>query len=233
MTVTASTRDGQFLVSIDPDSVSSIGEALKGNDKHSTLWERNKDLWNFIVQTLGVGGALIGVFLIWHQMQLSVKIQKVTNLHNLKEAHRSIWSLMMGKAELQRLMDEKACPKPSEITLEERIFVGFVILQLQTCYRFSQESLLINIGKLTDDVNSFFSLPVPRIVWDEKKRFHDPDFVNFVEDALGVSTQCGCLSDQVKLRAPSSDIRSPTEHCGKKSVVPASRAATPDTRSER
>jgi len=38
-------------------------------------------------------------------------------------------------------------------------------------------------GGLKKDVREFFSLPIPRAVWNEMKSYQDSDFVRFVEEA--------------------------------------------------
>lgn len=37
---------------------------------------------------------------------------------------------------------------------------------------------------LAADIHGFFSLPLPRLVWEQTKPFRNPNFVRFVETAM-------------------------------------------------
>jgi hypothetical protein len=40
-------------------------------------------------------------------------------------------------------------------------------------------------GGLAADVREFFSRPIPRLIWNEIKRYQEADFVVFVENVSG------------------------------------------------
>ena len=59
-----------------------------------------------------------------------------------------------------------------------------VILYFATGWRLEK---ILNRGEMNllfRDVSEFFSLPLPRAVWDKCKKFNNPQFVRFVERAL-------------------------------------------------
>jgi len=67
------------------------------------------------------------------------------------------------------------------ITVEEEIFVGMAIQQLNATYDAIKSGLTINPDGVRRDIGSFFVLPVPKAVWEDIKAVQNDDFVAFVE----------------------------------------------------
>jgi hypothetical protein len=64
------------------------------------------------------------------------------------------------------------------------LFVKALILQLSTVYRAMKEGMFVPLEGLKEDIKGFFSLPIPKSVWDKISPLQDKDFVSFVECCL-------------------------------------------------
>jgi len=130
-----------------------------------------------LLETAGILGGLIFTSLSFRN---DTKSRKVATLISLTAQHRDIWEELYSKPELRRVLDAKieADAAPTE---EERKFVNSIILQAHCVFRASQLGELMTLGGLAKDIGQFFSLPLPANVWSAVKRFHDADFVEFIE----------------------------------------------------
>jgi len=64
---------------------------------------------------------------------------------------------------------------------EETLFVTFLILHLSVVFRVMKAKMFVNIEGFTEDVKEFFSLPIPKTIWNSIKSSQDKDFVSFIE----------------------------------------------------
>lgn len=44
--------------------------------------------------------------------------------------------------------------------------------------------MFVKLEGMQKDIKAFFSLPIPKAVWEQVKPFQDEDFVEFVENSL-------------------------------------------------
>ena len=63
----------------------------------------------------------------------------------------------------------------------EWVFVGMVIQHSSSVYHAMQDQLVVKLEGLRRDIAEFFSLPVPREIWEQTKVLQNDDFVAFVE----------------------------------------------------
>lgn len=170
---------------IDTNSLATALRSLKSDEaKSATFFDRKKDTLNFLVQTVGVVGGLVGVFFLAYQIRLSVEVQKLANLQMLTTAHREVWSLLLERDDLNRIFDANADIAGKPISERERLAVNFLIQHLNTSFHLDRAKLIRNMGDLKTDVKEFFSFPLPRAVWNELKDYLDRDLVKFVEATL-------------------------------------------------
>ena len=132
-----------------------------------------------LLETAGILGGLIFTSLSFRN---DTKSRKVATLISLTAQHRDIWEELYSKPELRRVLDAKI-EADSTPTVEERKFVNSIILQAHCVFRASELGELITRGGLAKDIGQFFSLPLPANVWGAAKRFHDADFVDFIESS--------------------------------------------------
>jgi len=137
--------------------------------------------WFSLLQTAVVAGAL---FLIALAFFLEARARRVGNLIQLTQAHRDLWERMYSQPELSRILDPGADVTKAAVTPEEEVFVIFLILHLSTTFYAMRSGFFQKLGGLRNDIERFFSLPIPRAVWARVKDLQDAPFVRFVERCL-------------------------------------------------
>jgi hypothetical protein len=134
--------------------------------------------WFDLFQTAGV---LIGFAFTIHALHTESEARKIDNLIALNQEHMAIWKELYGRPELSRITEKRVALDTKPLSHEERLFVTFLILHLSVVYRAMRAKMFVNIEGLTEDVKVFFSLPIPKIIWNTIKSSQDKDFVSFVE----------------------------------------------------
>ena len=67
------------------------------------------------------------------------------------------------------------------ITAAETIFVNMTIQHLSGAYQAMKSGLVIKQDGLRRDISGFFSLPIPKTIWEKTKVMQNDDFAAFVE----------------------------------------------------
>ena len=114
---------------------------------------------------------------------LEARARRVGNLIRLTEQHRDLWERMYSQPELARILDPGADLARMEVTVQEEMFVIFIILHLSSTYYAIRSGVFQKPHGLRKDIERFFSLPIPRAVWDKVKTLQDAPFVNFVHQS--------------------------------------------------
>ena len=137
--------------------------------------------WFALVQTaaLSAGLLLIGIALLFE-----ARARRVANLIQLTQQHRDLWERMYSQPELARIFDPGADPIRKAITPQEETFVIFIILHLSSTFYAIRSGFFRKPQGLRNDIARFFSLPIPRAVWEKVKSLQDTPFVTFVEQCL-------------------------------------------------
>jgi hypothetical protein len=110
--------------------------------------------------------------------------RRLNNLVRLTEQHRDIWEESQNNPKLARIRDAKADLYTKPVTAEETQFVMLLMFHLHCWYRAIQGKEVSSLDGLEKDIRNFFSRPVPRYVWEERKSFFDRDFRRYVDDLL-------------------------------------------------
>lgn len=108
--------------------------------------------------------------------------RRVSNLFSLTKNHREIWSLLIDRPELARVLDRQVDIETRPIEETERRFVLFLILHLATSFEAQKRGMFVEADGIRRDVKNFFTLPIPRTIWREFRAFQQPDFVWFVDN---------------------------------------------------
>jgi hypothetical protein len=137
--------------------------------------------WFALAQT---GILASGLFLLSFASLFQARARRITNLIKLTQQHRDLWERMFSQPELARILDPKADLTSKEISPEEQMFVVFIILHLNTTYFATRAGLFQKQDSLGKDIERFFSLPIPRAIWEEVKILQEPPFAKFVERYL-------------------------------------------------
>jgi hypothetical protein len=144
----------------------------------ATWFESN---WLDLVQTVGIVGSLI---ISAQAARLDAKAQRASILFELTEHHREIWTEMLSRPELERVLEPKVDLQTNPPTKQEITFVKLLFLHLDSSFRVIRTKTFDEPRNLTLDIQTFLSLPIPRHVWEMTRPLRDPEFVAFVEKRL-------------------------------------------------
>ena len=137
--------------------------------------------WFTLIQTAGIIGSLLfGAF----AARREAKAREFENHLKITALHRELWSGVTNNPSLARVVEQNPDIVRSPITLAEQEFLNLAINHFQTGWRFAKSGSLVGLDEMTSDVRNFFSLPLPRAIWEKSKSYRNPRFVGFVESAL-------------------------------------------------
>ncbi len=139
------------------------------------------DNWFNLLSAVGVIGSLLFTAV---SLRSETETRRVGNLLTLTQNHRKLWSEILRRPDLARVLDESADISKKPVTRDERIFVNMVIQHLSSSFQAMKKELTIKPEGASEDVAGFFSLPIPRAVWEQSKRLQNEDFVEFVDYCL-------------------------------------------------
>jgi|ERR1051325_5134739 hypothetical protein len=134
-----------------------------------------------LLQNVGIIGGLIFTAL---SLRIDASVRRVSNLMTLTHYHRDIWTRLYTRPELSRVLKEKPNLERFPINHAEELFVTLLILHLNTAYEAMKHRMFVQPEGLRRDIISFFSLPIPKTVWENNKQLQNKDFVRFVESCL-------------------------------------------------
>ena len=139
------------------------------------------DHWLDLLQTIGIVGSLL---FSAYTTRRAEKSRRISNLISINQEHRQIWKELYAHPELSRVTARDVDLKSSPVTDQEEVLVNSLIIHLDTVHRAMRSGLYVKIEGLQTDIRDFFSLPIPKAVWDRVKIFQDANFVKFLERAL-------------------------------------------------
>lgn len=131
-----------------------------------------------LLEAVGIIASLTFTAVGFHRDDRSRRIE---NLLTLTDSHRAVWKEMLHEPKLRRILDPDAKLVPEPLTHEEEIFVTLVIQHLSITFQALRSGMLVNLEGLNRDVAEFFSLPIPRVVWNKVKPLQNTAFVTYVE----------------------------------------------------
>jgi len=138
--------------------------------------------WFDLLQSVGIVAGLVFTAFSYRK---DAKSRNLENFFKINEAHRDIWTEVYKRPGLDRVLSAKFDLQNEKMTDEEAIFVNLLILHLNATFRAMRSGLYTTSQGIEEDVRWFFSLPIPHSVWHLSKCIREPDFVEFVEKALG------------------------------------------------
>lgn len=142
-------------------------------------WVSNN--WPALLQNLGIiGGLGFTAYTVWKDEHA----RRVTNSIAISGQYREIWSLPFQKPELARVLESDVNLKIHPVTVLEEMFVNQVIVHLDIVRRAIKAGVFVKMEGLRKDVREFFSLPIPRAVYEKNKVFQNRDFINFVDSCF-------------------------------------------------
>jgi hypothetical protein len=139
------------------------------------------DHWFDLLQSFGI---IAGMLFTAAALRLDEKTRRIANLIEITKEHRQIWAELYSRPELSRITDGSADLKEQPITVQEKLFVSFLILHLNSAYHAMKDGVFVIPEGMQLDIQMFFSRPIAKAVWDVMKVFQDAAFVQFVETCL-------------------------------------------------
>jgi len=134
--------------------------------------------WLSLFESAGIIGGLLFTAVT---LRADAQARQVGNLIAITQHHQEIWTHLYTRPQLARVLDRAVNLKSAPVTDEEALFVSFLILHLNSAYHAMQTGMYVKPEGLQRDIQLFFSLPIPRSVWENAKSLQDADFVKFVE----------------------------------------------------
>ena len=143
------------------------------------LWIQEQ--WFNAVQTVGILG---GMLLTRAALRREVQARRLSDHLALVGHHRELWIDAHRRPELARVFMSEVDLIAAPISVMEEEFLNLVIVHFSTGWIMARQDSLIELPLLKSDARSFFSLPIPRAVWERTTHFRDPKFAQFIEEAL-------------------------------------------------
>jgi len=125
---------------------------------------------------------VVGLFFAGFALLVDAKTRRVGNLLEFTKQHRELWTWIHSRPDLRRIFDHQVDLLNQPITEEERRSVNFIILHFAANYRAAKEGTFKLPQKIGLDVQGFFGRPIPRAVWETMRKFHEDDYVRFIEE---------------------------------------------------
>jgi hypothetical protein len=140
-----------------------------------------KENWFSLVQSVGIVAGLW--FTAW-SLHRTGRDQRSANRLALAQHHRELWSDPQRRPELKRVLDAEVDLVTAPVSVAEREFLIEVVYHFNTCWELGRNDGLVSLKALRLDAESFFSLPMPRLIWRETRQGRDPAFVAFIDSCL-------------------------------------------------
>jgi hypothetical protein len=137
--------------------------------------------WFDLLQSLGIIGGLLFTCAAFKD---DTKARRTANLIEITKAHREIWTELYDRPELTRVSDRAVDLEHAPMKPAEELFIGLLILHLNTSFQAMKAGVFISPDGLRKDIGQFFSAPMARIVWTKMRALQDGDFIRFVESCF-------------------------------------------------
>jgi hypothetical protein len=137
--------------------------------------------WFNLFSSAGIIGGLWFTAVSLHS---ETKTRRIANLLTITANYREVWKEFFSTPELVRVINPAANPAKKPVTPAEEFFVNMVISHTSSVYEAHKDELVTKQEGLRRDVKSFFSLPIPKAVWNKTKLLQNQDFAAFIESSL-------------------------------------------------
>lgn len=133
--------------------------------------------WFNVVQTIAIVTTLLVtlVTLLRQGNQL-----KVANSFLVTQHHREIWNLIFTSASLSRVFEQDVDLETEPITEREKMFVNMIFLHMSASLKAVQAGAIYPIDGMEADIQDILSHPIPYMVWQDVKTYHDKGLLDFV-----------------------------------------------------
>lgn len=139
--------------------------------------------WFPLLQSVGI---ILGLLFTAITIRRDTKTRRTTDLLTLVEQHRQLWSELHRRPDLRRVRTKEVDLLSAPLTSAEEEFLNLVFVHFYTNWLMAKGGArsLVPIEAFAADVRGFFSLALPKAVWESTRDGRDPKFVQFVERCL-------------------------------------------------
>jgi len=137
--------------------------------------------WFDLFSSLGIIG---GLWFTAVSLRSETKTRRIANLLIITANYREVWKEFFRSPELARVIDPSADVAKQPVTSAEDFFVHLIISNTNSVYETLKDELVTKQEGLRQDVRLFFSLPIPKAVWNNTKLLQNQDFAAFIESSL-------------------------------------------------
>jgi putative exporter of polyketide antibiotics len=141
----------------------------------NTFFQEN---WLEVLQTVAIIASLIFTAVA---LRRDTKARHDGSIVETVKGHREVWKMMVENPNLERVMEKEVDLKDRPISQSEKWFVLLSILHLCATFESSDKWVKESMQGISNDIKEYFSNAIPRKVWEDNKKFQNPDFVEFVE----------------------------------------------------
>jgi hypothetical protein len=135
--------------------------------------------WFNLFSAIGISA---GLWFTAFSLRSETTTRRVANLLTITANHREIWKEFLNNPKLARVRDAAADTAKQPVTDAERVFVNLVIQHINSVYYAMSDQLVVKYEGLRRDIAQFFSLPIPKSVWERMKVFQNDALVRFIEE---------------------------------------------------
>ena len=140
--------------------------------------------WFNLVQTVGIVASSL---LATVTLRRETRARRLGDYLTVIQQHRELWSEAHRRPDLARLFQPEMDLIAAPMTVAEGEYLNLVIDHFHTGWLLVNDRVVLKAQVLAADARAFFSLPLPRRVWEATRHQRDPQFVRFIEEALGCS----------------------------------------------
>ncbi len=145
----------------------------------------NAFLQNNWIDLLQSAAIVAGLIFTAVSLRRDAKARRDESIVETVKGHRDVWKMMIENPKLSRVLDNNVNLVESPMTQQEKWFVLLSIMHLCATVESSEKWVNESLEGVANDIREYFSNTIPRAVWDENKKFQNPDFVAFVEKNMG------------------------------------------------
>jgi hypothetical protein len=137
--------------------------------------------WTEFLQSTGI---IAGLFFTAYSAWKEAKAREIGHMIAIADQHRQIWKELYERPKLARVLEKAIDLDKKPVSHEEELFVTLLILHLDKVHRAMKAGMFITLEGLQSDIEGFFSLPIPKAVWEKAKPLQNREFVKFIEASL-------------------------------------------------
>ena len=132
----------------------------------------------------GTIGAIIGAcFTVAAFRQTAEKADR-DEYSTLVEQHHALWAEARERGDLNRILLEDIDLQQVPPTPVEQMFLNDVFVHFESGWKLALKNTVLTMNTFTADVRRFFTLPLPRAVWEQTKAARNPQFVSFIAKTI-------------------------------------------------